>query len=187
MTVKVQVTVSDELYSEEYMLKRWKDDWSYIRKSRSTKPHFAFHNPPSMEFFIATITSPEEYAGKIAGYSGIGEYSDLLVDSGTYVLGGKALSKSKGTINLRAQGISYKLRSKRTDLIIEKSNATNKPAIIILNNSESTYSGHLIDINFQPLHEGIPPWALTKVKNKYWLVYNPNDEPMKKAWEILKI
>ena len=181
--MKVQVEISGLEVPEEEVLRRIREDWGYEgKKPRAGKTNFSFYDADTLTYSVATITSPEEYKGKIAGYSGLGEYQDLLVDAGTYVLGGA--STKSGTPDFRGQGISTKVRNVR-DAAAE-SKASSKPYCIIVLAGPNGYTRHLESKGYELKSKGIPDWAIERVAQKYYLVYNPNTK-VEKSWkEILK-
>ena len=182
--MKVQVEISGLEVPEEEVLRRIREDWGYEgKKPRAGKTNFSFYDADTLTYSVATITSPEEYKGKIAGYSGLGEYQDLLVDAGTYVLGGASSTKG-GTPDFRGQGISTKVRNVR-DAAAE-SKASSKPYCIIVIAGPNGYTRHLESKGYELKSKGIPDWAIERVAQKYYLVYNPNTK-VEKSWkEILK-
>ena len=182
--MKVQVEISGLEVPEEEVLRRIREDWGYEgKKPRAGKTNFSFYDADTLTYSVATITSPEEYKGKIAGYSGLGEYQDLLVDAGTYVLGGASSTKG-GTPDFRGQGISTKVRNVR-DAAAE-SKASSKPYCIIVLAGPNGYTRHLESKGYELKSKGIPDWAIERVAQKYYLVYNPNTK-VEKSWkEILK-
>lgn len=182
--MKVTVQISEVNVTEDEVLKRFKEDWNYTRRKRMEKTQMAFYDMPIMVYTIATITSPEEYAGKIAGYSGVGEYQDLFADAGTYVLGGNATTQL-GLPNLRGQGISTKLRNKRDSFSEDYSRREKKPFTIIVMAGPNGYTRHLQSKQYVLYDEYMPSWAKKKLGRRYYLTYNSN-RSMKKAWDIIK-
>jgi len=180
--MKATFTVSSSLISEDVMLKKFKDDWGYDRAKRNTRTKLTFNDMPKLEFYIATITTPEEHAGKIAGYCGIGTYGDLLVDSGAYTLGGNAVEIAN-TPDFRGNGIYGTLRGLRNGEVERRADSSNLPFLVLLQTDSRAHS-YYGSREYATNTENIPEWALNRVKvtPKHWFVYNEN-EPVKKAWE----
>jgi GNAT superfamily N-acetyltransferase len=137
-----------------------------------------------MLYTIATITSPEEHAGKIVGYAGAGEYQDILVDAGTYVLGGRATEKYD-VPNVRGQGIATKLRNKRNSFVEKMSRSSRKPYFAVVPAGPNSYTENLQNRGYIPNDEEIPKWAKRRLGQKFYLVYNTH-RSMKKAWGIIR-
>jgi len=184
--MKVEVEISELEVPEEEVLRRVREDWGYEgKKPRAGKTNFSFYDADLLTYAVATITSPEEYKGKIAGYSGLGEYQDLLVDAGTYVLGGASSTKG-GTPDFRGQGISTKVRNKRDAFAEQASRGSRKPYCIIVIAGPNGYTRHLESKGYVLYDKELPEWAIKRLGEKYYLVYN-NYREVKKSWkEILK-
>lgn len=182
--MKIEVEISEVNVSEDDYIRKFLDDWGYTRRKRIEK-NMSFADADLLTYTIATITSPEEYKGKIAGYSGVGEYQDLLVDTGTYVLGGVASSKFN-TPDFRGQGISTKLRNKRDAFAEQTSRGSKKPFSIIVSAGPNGYTRNLESKGYVLYDKELPEWAINRLGEKYYLVYNSNRE-VKKSWKgILK-
>ena len=84
--MNVEVEITDVIYTQDDIIKRYQKDWNGYTRKKRTQQNISFSDILDARFTMAIATSPEQYAGKIVGHSGIGEYQDLLVDAGTYVL-----------------------------------------------------------------------------------------------------
>lgn len=166
--------VLEKMMTEDEYIDKMKVDWNYTRSKRATKTHFAFPDSENLRYFIAVATSPEKYKDKIVAFSGIGEYPDLIVDTGDYTLGGNAIKKFgvPEDADYRGMGIITALRERRDELA--ESLATTKPFVIVLSNPESTYLKN--KESYHPRHEGIPDWARERIGDTLlYYVYNPLD------------
>tara|TARA_R100001163_G_C5029932_1_gene170428 strand:- start:427 stop:990 length:564 start_codon:yes stop_codon:yes gene_type:complete len=185
--MNVEVEITDVIYTQDDIVKRYQKDWDgYTRKKRSEQ-NISFSDILDARFTMAIATSPEQYAGKIVGHAGIGEYQDLLVDAGTYVLvkEGSFAQKEYNLPNLRGQGIGTKLRNVRNKFAEEINKASRKPFLIVVTAGPNEYTRYLQTKQYVVYDEQIPQWASRKVGEKYYLVYN-NYRSMRKAWNIIK-
>lgn len=185
--MNVEVEITDVIYSQDDIIKRYQKDWGGYTRKKRTQQNISFSDILDARFTMAIATSPEQYAGKIVGHSGIGEYQDLLVDAGTYVLSkdGSPAQQEFNLPNVRGQGISTKLRNVRDKFAEEISRASRKPYLIIVTAGPNGYTRHLEKKRYILYDEEIPQWARRKVGQKYYLVYNTN-RSMRKAWDIIK-
>ena len=134
----LEFSVSTEPVSEEVALGNFTKDWDYTRPKRNTKASITFRDSDNLKYYVAKITNivvdgkeKPEWVGKQIGYSGVGEYDDLLVDGGAYTLSGTSKDASDDIPNFREFGIYPALAAKRNTLA--KSLATDKPFLITLN------------------------------------------------------
>ena len=186
--MKITFEVSSKPISEGEMLKKFKDDWGYIRAPRGSPQRKLTFKPPVLQYFIATILTPEEYKGKIAGYCGVGFYNDLMTDAGAYTLGGKAagVETEGNAIDVRGNGVYRALRDIRNNYAESKAIRRETPFLVLLAKT-STARAYYLDRGYAENSENIPSWALESVRGRNWFVYNENEnKAMKKAWEILK-
>ena len=188
----LEFSVSTEPVSEEVALGNFTKDWDYTRPKRNTKASITFRDSDNLKYYVAKITNivvdgkeKPEWVGKQIGYSGVGEYDDLLVDGGSYTLSGTSKDASDDIPNFREFGIYPALAAKRNTLA--KSLATDKPFLITLNLGieKSTYLDSQAD--FHKNHTGLPSWALDRLgTKKTWYVYNPI-EKVEKWFNVLKV
>ena len=186
--MKITFEVSSKLMPEAEVLKKFKDDWGYIRAPRDAPFRNLAFVAPRREYFIATILTPKEYKGKIAGYCGIGFYDDLLTDSGAYTLGGIAASEETegNAIDLRGNGVYTALRDKRNNYVEPESVRRGLPFLVLLARTSSA-APYYINRGYVENSTNIPSWALGRVRGRNWFVYNENvNNAMKKAWSIIK-
>lgn len=184
--MKIEFSVSECVHSEETVLGMIEKDWGVKRLPRAKKPHFSFYDATDYKYSVATIISPKEHEGKFVGYSGVGKYKDLFVDAGTFVVGG-AFSEKNGLPDFRDNGVSTRVRNVRDAHSESLSQNGNKPYCIIVIAGPNGYTRFLESKGYETFSKKIPEWAIERIGNKYYIVYNENDEPMKKAWDILKI
>lgn len=183
--IKIQFTLTDCKFSEDEILDRVEKDWGIRRPNRITKTTFSFYDADNLKYAMAEITSPKEYAGKIVGYSGVGEYEDLLVDAGTFVIGGN-FSKRNDLPDFRGNQVGFRVRGVRDNYSESLSDSRDVPFLIIVIAGPNNYTKSLESKGYEVNSNGIPEWAKRRVKGKYYVVYNPIANAMKKAWEILK-
>jgi len=186
--MKITFEISSAPIPEAQMLQKFKNDWGYIRAPRGSPKRKLTFKPPTLEYFIATIITPEKYKGKIAGYCGVGYYNDLITDGGAYTLGGMAagVETEGNAIDVRGNGVYTALRDKRNNYIEPKSVSKELPFLVLLAKT-SKARPYYLDRGYVENSEGIPSWALSSVQGRNWFVYNENnDKAMKKAWKILK-
>lgn len=184
--IKIEYTLTDCEFSENEILDRLEKDWGVRRPNRNTKSTFSFYDADNLQYAMAVITSPKEYAGKIVGYSGVGEYDDLLVDGGTFVIGGK-FSERTDLPDFRGNQVGFRVRGVRDNYSESLSNRKNVPFVIIVIAGPNNYTKTLESKGYEVRSEGIPEWAKKRINNKFYVVYNANNKAMKKAWEILKL
>jgi len=184
--IKIQFSLTECEFSEKEILDRLEKDWEIRRPNRNTKTTFSFYDADNLKYAMAVITSPKEYAGKIVGYSGVGEYDDLLVDAGTFVIGGE-FSKRNDLPDFRGNQVGFRVRGVRDNYSESLSNRKNVPFLIVVLAGPNNYTRSLESKGYEVRSEGIPEWAKKRVGNKFYIVYNANNKAMKKAWNILKI
>ena len=184
--MKITFSVSSQRMPEEQVLRKLKEDWGYERAPRDSPDRNLTFVAPRREYYIAIITSPKEYEGKIAGYCGIGFYDDILTDSGAYTLGGKAMGKGT-VVDLRENGVYTTLRNIRNDAVESMADAKGVPFLVLLG-LKSNAHGYYRSRGYVENSKNVPEWCLNKMEGtgKSWFVYNENDEAMKKAWDIIK-
>ena len=186
--IKIEYTLTECKYSEDEVLDRVEKDWGVRRPNRNTKTNFSFYDADNLTYAIAIISSPKEYAGKIVGYSGVGEYQDLLVDGGTFVIGGN-FSERENLPDFRGNQVGFKVRGIRDTYTQSLSDNRNTPYLIIVLAGPNNYTRNLESKGYEVRSNGIPDWAKGRVSTKYYLVYNPtieDDKAMNKAWDIIK-
>ena len=186
--MKIQYTISECNVSENTVLDRVEEDWGIRRPNRSTKTTFSFYDSSNLKYSMAVITSPKEYAGKIVGYSGVGEYGDLLVDGGTFVIGG-AFAERHNLPDFRGNEVGFKVRNVRDNYSETLSDSRKIPFCIIVLAGPNGYTRHLESKGYEVKSEGLPQWAIDRCGSKYYVVYNPIikvNKAMEKAWTIIK-
>tara|TARA_R110000751_G_scaffold168897_2_gene274988 strand:- start:146 stop:994 length:849 start_codon:yes stop_codon:yes gene_type:complete len=186
---KITFNIISEMVDETEMLTRLKDDWGFIRHPRSHPDRNVTFKLPKNIFYIAIITSPEKWKGKIAGYCGIGISDDLLIDSGAYTLGGPAagVEREGYAVDVRDNKVYTQLREKRNDAAESLSKDKEIPFLVLLRASRA--ANYYMGRGYIEHSQNIPEWAIKsmeKFPDKEWYVYNENDAAMKKAWDILK-
>ena len=186
---KITFDIISDMVEETEMLKKLKDDWGFIRHPRSHPDRDVTFKLPKNIFYIAIITSPEKWKGKIAGYCGIGISDDLLIDSGAYTLGGPAagVEREGYAVDVRDNKVYTQLREKRNDAAESLSKDKGIPFLVLL--KESRAANYYMGRGYIEHSQNIPEWAIKtmeKFPDKEWYVYNENDAAMKKAWDILK-
>ena len=175
--------------SEDVMLNKLANDWEgYTRPKRSTKAHVTFHDPNNLEYFIAVVKTANvdgepapELKGKIIGYSGIGYYSDMLADGGSYVFRGSDETMRKAGKEVLIDAPSFRgnensvyraLASTRNAHAISK--LEDKPLVIAFSNTLPSFYANNPD--WEKRGRNIPKWALERldaIKGKMWAVYMP--------------
>ena len=186
--------------SEAVVLGNIERDWGYRRPDRSTKQAVTFRDANNLQYYYPVIVSVDvdgepskELIGKTIGYSGWGSYEDLIVDGGNYVLGWATDGQEKtltdlGIPNFRGKGVNRLQRAPRNNAAKAESNQKNVPLNITLNNNNN--SDYYDNQNEFILNsEKQPQWAVDRLKTsgkRRWYVYNEKEEPMQKAWGILK-
>tara|TARA_B100001287_G_C22664072_1_gene521974 strand:- start:1514 stop:2074 length:561 start_codon:yes stop_codon:yes gene_type:complete len=184
--MKITFKIEPATVSESVYISKFKEDWNYERKSRGDMSAITFTSPNRV-FFIATILTPKEYEGKLAGYCGYGIHSDVIIEQGSYVLGGLAVTKEgSNAINLRGNGVYSALRNKRNNVVEKLAKEKGVPFLVLLG-LKSTAHEYYRNRGYVENSENIPEWCLNKIKGtgKTWFVYNENIA-MKKAWDIIK-
>ena len=184
--MKITFKIESNSVDESVYLSKFKQDWNYERKPRGQRGTITFTAPNSV-YFIATILTPDEYKGKLAGYCGYGVHSDVIIEQGSYVLGGLALTKEgSNAVDLRGNGVYTSLRNHRNNVVEKIADEKNVPFIVLLG-LKSTAHEYYRNRGYVENSENIPEWCLNKMKGtgKTWFVYNEN-VAMKKAWDIIK-
>lgn len=184
--MKIQFSLTNCEFSEKEILDRVEKDWGVRRPNRNTKSDFSFYDADNLKYAMAVITSPKEYAGKIVGYSGVGEYEDLLVDAGTFVVGGN-FSERNNLPDFRGNQVGFRVRGVRDNYAESLSDSKNIPFLIVVIAGPNNYTRTLESKGYEVKSNGIPEWAKKRTGNKFYVVYNPIAKAMKKAWEILKL
>ena len=67
--MKITFKIEPNVVNESVYLTKFKQDWNYERKPRGQRDTITFAAPNNV-YFIATILTPKEHEGKIAGYCG---------------------------------------------------------------------------------------------------------------------
>ncbi len=185
--MKITFKIESNTVDESVYLSKFKEDWNYTRKPRSDRGTITFTASNRM-YYIATILTPKEHKGKLAGYCGYGIYSDVLIEQGSYSLGGLAVKQEgSNAVDLRGNGVYTTLRNHRNAIVEKMADERNVPFIVLLG-LKSTAHDYYRNRGYVENSENIPEWCLNKMKGtgKTWFVYNEN-VAMKKAWDILKI
>ena len=186
--------------TEEVVLSNIERDWGYRRPNRNTKEAVTFRDANDLQYYYPVIESVEidgkpnkEMIGKTIGYSGWGSYEDLIVDGGNYVLGWATEEQEKlltdlGIPNFRGKGINRLQRAPRNRDAKAEALQKNIPLNITLNNNnQSDYYDNQED--FVLNSERQPKWAVDRLKasgKRRWYVFNEKDDPMQKAWNVIK-
>ena len=184
--MKITFEVQPEPISEAVMLRMFLDDWGYDRAPRDAPTRNLLFTSPNRKFWVATILTPEQHKGKIAGYCGLGIFDDMLIDSGAYTLGGNALEQAERAENLRGNGVYVALREVRNEAAEELAKSSNLPFVVLLKEG-SPAGDYYIGRGYSHNDTNIPEWALAKLEGRNWYVYNPNvNKAMMKAWAVIK-
>ena len=192
-----QVTIEGPV-TEEVVLSNIERDWGYRRPNRNTKEAVTFRDANDLQYYYPVIKSVDidgkpnkEMIGKTIGYSGWGSYDDLIVDGGNYVLGWATEEQEKLLTdlkipNFRGKGINRLQRAPRNRdaKALQKDIPFN---VTLNNNNTSDYYDNQED--FVLNSERQPKWAVDRLKasgKRRWYVFNEKDDPMQKAWNVIK-
>ena len=195
----LQVTIEGPV-TEEVVLSNIERDWGYRRPNRNTKEAVTFRDANDLQYYYPVIKSVDidgkpnkEMIGKTIGYSGWGSYDDLIVDGGNYVLGWATEEQEKLLTdlkipNFRGKGINRLQRAPRNRDAKAEALQKDIPFNVTLNNNNtSDYYDNQED--FVLNSERQPKWAVDRLKasgKRRWYVFNEKDDPMQKAWNVIK-
>ena len=185
---------------EATVLDNLERDWGYRSPNRNTKSAVTFRDANDLQYFYPVIVSVDvdgepnkEMIGKTIGYSGWGYYEDLIVDGGNYVLGWATPEQEKlltdlNIPNFRGKGVNRLQRAPRNEAAKAEAIQKDIPFNVTLNNNNtSDYYDNQRDFILNS--EMQPKWAVDRLKasgKRRWYVYNEKEEPMQKAWKLIK-